>query len=352
MDSRQRILTALDHREADRVAIDDSPWQSTVARWHREGLPEGVSPAEHFGYEMVPISCNMTPRFPVETLEETDEYVIERTATGAINKNFRDFSTTPGLVDRPIKSREDWPPIRDRLCPDETRGNWDGLRRQVERARRQGKFIVFRSAYGYDGLQAYMRSDQLLMAMATDPDWVREMVMTLANLTVEMVKMAIERGIEFDGFWSFNDMGYRNGLLFSPHTYRLTQREADAMVFSFAHEHGKPVFLHSCGNVAELIPDLIEMGLDCLQPLEVKAGMDLIELKKRYGDRLAFMGGIDVRAMAAEDPAVIEEEIASKLEVAKAGGGYIYHSDHSVPKNVSFEQYRRVIELVLKYGRY
>jgi len=76
------------------------------------------------------------------------------------------------------------------------------------------------------------------------------------------------------------------------------------------------------------------------------------ELKKEYGDKLSFMGGIDVRAMADPDPNVIEEEIRSKFEVAKKGGGYIYHSDHSIPKNVSFKQYQRVIELVKKYGKY
>jgi len=84
----------------------------------------------------------------------------------------------------------------------------------------------------------------------------------------------------------------------------------------------------------------------------VKAGMDLVALKKQYGDRFSFMGGIDVRAMADPDPAVIEAEIAAKIPVAKEGGGYIYHSDHSVPSNVSFAQYQRVMALVREYGTY
>jgi uroporphyrinogen decarboxylase len=104
--------------------------------------------------------------------------------------------------------------------------------------------------------------------------------------------------------------------------------------------------------VRKLIPQFIEAGYDCLQPLEVKAGMDLVQLKQDYGDRLAFMGGIDVRAMAHPDPAVIEREIRTKIPVAKQGGGYIYHSDHSVPDNVSFAQYQRVIELVHRYGTF
>lgn len=113
-----------------------------------------------------------------------------------------------------------------------------------------------------------------------------------------------------------------------------------------------PIILHSCGNVKGLIPYIIKAGFDCLHPLEVKAGMDIIELKMQYGTELAFMGGIDVRLMADPDPRRIEEEISKKFAVAKKGGGYIYYSDHSIPNNVSFDQYKRVIELVNKYGKY
>lgn len=80
--------------------------------------------------------------------------------------------------------------------------------------------------------------------------------------------------------------------------------------------------------------------------------MNLVELKKRYGDKLCFMGGIDVRLMALDNPAPLEEEIKLKISLAKQGGGYIYHSDHSIPKNVSFANYKRVIGLVKKYGAY
>jgi uroporphyrinogen decarboxylase len=111
--------------------------------------------------------------------------------------------------------------------------------------------------------------------------------------------------------------------------------------------------MHSCGSVTRLIPRFIEDGLDGLDPLETKASnMDLIELKREFGDQLTLIGGIDVRAMADPDPSVIEEEIRRKITFAKRGGGYIYASDHSVPANVSLDQYRRVMELVHEYGRY
>ena len=352
MDARERVLKALGHEEPDRVPIHDSPWGAAVERWHKEGLPEDVSPGEYFGYEFVSIGADTTPRFPPETLEETEEFILTRGATGAVNRNFKDHSTTPELVERPVKTCQDWEKIKPRLEPAEDRVDWENVKRACEEARRKGQFIIYSGGYGYDILQGYMRSDRLLLSMADDPQLVRDMSLTIAKVVLDMGKLLLERGIDFDAFFSYNDMGYRNGLLFSPHSYDITQREADEMVYSYFHSAGKPVILHSCGCVKELIPTLIEIGLDCLQPLEVKAGMDVRELKREFGDELAFMGGIDVRAMAHPDPAVIEQEIASKFEVAKKGGGYIYHSDHSVPKNVSFEQYCHTMDLVKKHGQY
>ena len=161
-----------------------------------------------------------------------------------------------------------------------------------------------------------------------------------------------EGGFEFDGVWLACDLGYSKGLLFSPRHFDEQLRPTLRRLFDHFRGDGMPVILHSCGCVRDLIPYFIEDGLACLQPLEVKAGMDLIELKKEFGAEISFMGGIDVRAMADPDPSVIEKEIETKILFAKKGGGYVYHSDHSIPTNVSLEQYRRVLELVKKYGAY
>ena len=189
--------------------------------------------------------------------------------------------------------------------------------------------------------------------MIEDPDWFRDMVETTTELVLRVAKLIIEdAGYTFDVAFLFNDMAYRNGPLFSPKLYRDLIMPFDRALCDYFHSKGMPVIYHTDGDVRLLIPYLIEAGIDCLQPLEAKANMDVRELKKQYGDRLAFMGNIDVRKMAHPDPKVIEEEIRSKFEVAKVGGGYIYHSDHSVPPTVSFEQYCRVMELVRKYGEY
>ncbi len=378
MTSRERFLMALDHKEPDRVPIHDSPWWSAILRWRSEGLPADVNPAEYFDLGMVRFSPDLSPQFPVETVEETDEYIMQTTPYGGLRRNHKNYSTTPEVVDYPVKTRDDWEGIKERLKPDRDRVDWEGewlwrsaaddrgsdsilqtgradqrlglsgLRRAIE----QGRFTVYTVGFGYDLAQAYVRSEQLLMLIATDPDWVRDIYDASARLAIAMYEVMTEGGFEFDGVYLGCDLGYRNGLLFSPHHYDEQLRPTFRELVRYFKGQGLPTILHSCGCVKELIPRFIEDGLTCLQPLEVKAGMDLLQLKEDFGDRLALMGGIDVRAMADPDPRVIEREISTKLPIAKKGGGYIYHSDHSVPHSVSFENFTRALELAKQYGEY
>ena len=188
--------------------------------------------------------------------------------------------------------------------------------------------------------------------MADDPDWVKDMLLTRARLDLRMAEEMLGQGFDFDAVWTWDDLGFKQRSFFSKDMYRELVLPAHKLTCDFFKARGKFTILHSCGYIMELAPLIIETGFDCLQPLEVKAGNDLLELKRRHGDRLAFMGGIDVRAMADPDPAAIEREIAGKLPAVKRGGGYIYHSDHSIPDNISFRQYGRVRELVAQYGSY
>jgi uroporphyrinogen decarboxylase len=351
--SRERVRMALDHKEPDRVPIQDSIWGATVDRWHDQGLPHHIPVEEYFGFEMVNIGADCTPRFPSKVLERDEEFIVETTPYGGIRKNHRDRSTTPELIDYPIKDKADWyERVRPRLEPSMTRVDWVTARARLERERSEGRFICYSAVSGYDVCQNYIRTDELLLAMITEPEMFKDMVETHATLSIEQAKMMLAEGFEFDGAFLYNDMGYRNGPLFSPDMYRRLIMPSDQRLTEFFHSHGMPVLLHSCGNVKALIPDLIAAGIDCLQPLEVKAGMDVVELKEKHGAELAFMGGIDQRLMSDPNRALIAEEIARKIEVAKQGGGYIYHSDHSVPVDVTFQQYQEVMELVREHAGY
>jgi len=191
-----------------------------------------------------------------------------------------------------------------------------------------------------------------LYALADDPEWVCDMFQTLTCLCLAGAEEMLSAGFDFDGAFFCNDMGHRSGTLFSPRQYDELFLPQDRQLCGFFQSHDMPVTLHSCGQVKRFVPKIIEGGYACLNPLEVKAGMDLVELKKTYGRDLAFMGGIDVRKLSDPDPRAIEEEIATKVPLAMQDGGYIYALDGPVTPNVSLERYLHSLDMVHRYGRY
>src|SRR5690606_29033861 len=99
-----------------------------------------------------------------------------------------------------------------------------------------------------------------------------------------------------------------------------------------------------CGDINPFIPELVEIGLDALNPLEVKAGMDPVEIKKKYGKDLTLHGGIN--AMLWDDAEAILAEIKRVIPVLKESGGYIFASDHSIPNSVSLENFKLIVDLI------
>ncbi len=122
-------------------------------------------------------------------------------------------------------------------------------------------------------------------------------------------------------------------------------------LIDLCHAHGLVVIYHGCGNATPIYEDMLQIGLDGYNPLEVKSRLDVVELKKKYGGRLSFVGNIDVRILEEGDPMAIKKEILYKLQAAE-GGGWICQSDHSVSSDVEPQSYELLVEVIKEYGNY
>lgn len=352
MTSRERFQCVYDRKEPDRIPMHDSPWGPTIARWRREGLPKGIDFSTFFGFDRISrISCDNSPRYPTRLVEETDEYVIRTTPWGTTLKNWKHAASVPEFVEFTIKDRKTWAEAKARMTPTKDRINWKHLKQNYPKWREQGVWIMAGAWFGYDVFASWhVGTERMLMAMVIDPEWCADMFNHALSVNLALLDMIWDAGYTFDCLRYPDYLGYRNGIFFDLDTYREVVKPAHKRSCDWAHQHGIKVMLHSCGNIMELIPDLIDAGFDALNPLETKAGMDVIEIKKQYGAELILEGGIDVRKMTQSDQ--IEEEVRTKITAAKAGSGYIYHSDHSVPDSISFADYCRVVALVKYYGKY
>jgi uroporphyrinogen decarboxylase len=173
---------------------------------------------------------------------------------------------------------------------------------------------------------------------------------TQLTCSLQLLDMIWDEGYTFDALSWPDDMGYRNGLFFSLDMYRHILKPVQKRAIEWAHAKGIYAHLHSCGNINQLLPELVDIGLDALNPLEVKAGMEPVGIKKAYGDKLVLHGGLN--AMLWTDIAKIESEMRRLMPVLKKNGGYIFQEDHSIPDSVSFKDYKRIVELGKELGAY
>ncbi len=352
MDSRERVWTVLNGGVPDRVPLDDSYWATTIERWQREGLPADISPSRALGTDEIAFfSGDYTMRFPEHEVERTPLSRTYWDADGALRRDLHtDEGWTSQWLDFIIKTPEDWERERHRLAFTPERLS-EGLRGAYAQARREGRFVCYGAHAAFHPTWTRIGMENELMLMLEQPAWIHDMMATHAQLVIDLFEGMRALGLEFDGARLADDLGYQSAPLISPRLYReLVLPHHKRMCDHFA-EAGIKTMLHSDGNIAPLIPGFIDAGFAGLHPLEAKAGLDVRELKAQFGDRLVFYGNIDARALAGTREE-IEAEIVSKITVAKEGGGYIYHSDHSVPNNVSLENYRFALDLVRRVGRY
>jgi len=352
MTTHQRMTRMIAHQEADRVPITDSPWGPTLERWRREGLPAGVDWARHFDLDrFAGIGADNSPRFPRRTIEETEDWVVTYTNWGATIKNWKKHGGVPEFIDFEVKDRDTWAKAKARMTPDRDRVNWEHLKNNYAQWRQDGAWVWANFWFGFDITHSwFIGTDRVLMAMVEEPDWISEMLNHELDVQLQLFEMVWDAGYHFDGISWPDDMGYKGKQFFSLDMYREMIRPVHKRAADWAHQKGAKVFLHSCGDVRPFIPDLIEIGIDILNPLEVKAGMDPIWLKKTYGDKLAFQGGLNAALFWEMDK--LEAQMQQVVPVLKQNGGYILSSDHSVPDSVSFQQFTRFIELAKQLSTY
>lgn len=355
----ERVKNVLDRQPVDELPYHESIWGETWKRWTEEGhVQEHEDAGTHFGFSIRGggwLNSVANLDFETEVLEETEETILSKNGNYASLRNHKQHSSTPEHVDFEVKDRENWEKlIKPHLLGlDERRINFENYRNEKQRAAEQQQFFCWNGVAPFEQMHPVCGHEYMCMGMALDPDWVKDMVMTFANLTIRHLEVLFEREGTPDGCFFFEDMGFKQRPFMSPDMYNEIMFPGHQKLFDFAHSHGCKVIVHSCGFVQPLVPGLIEAGMDCLQAMEVKAGMDLPTLAKEFGDRIAFFGGIDVRDLISNDKDRLKAEMDKKIiPLMELGGGYIVHSDHSIPPEVDYETLCWFFEEGKRYADY
>jgi uroporphyrinogen decarboxylase len=341
-----------DHCEADRVPITDSPWAGTLGRWKNEGMPADADWRDFFQVDKIEtIYADISPQYEKKIIEETEDYVIATTEWGITLKNFKVPDSTPEFLDYRVNTQEKWEEAKRRMVVSKDRINLERLKKVFPQWQADGRWIEGVFWFGFDVLHSWMAgTETVLIAMLENPEWFSDMVNTFLDRAIAHYDMIWDEGFHFDAIFWYDDMGYKNRPFFSNDLYAQLLQPVHKRAIDWAHNHGIKAHLHSCGYMMGRIPQLMEIGLDALNPIEIKAGNDVKAIKKNYGDNLLLHGGAD--ALLLDKQEKILPYIEETLPILKEKGGYIFSSDHSIPNTVSLESYRSIVEAVKKFGAY
>jgi len=348
---RERILRTYRRQEVDRIPMLDTAWAGTKKRWIKEGMPENVSWEDFFGLDHVIRICpDNSPRFPNRVLEETDRYKIITTKWGTTQRVFRELDSTPENLNYRYDSSEKWEEAKQAmLTPCDDRIPWAYLKENYPKWKAEGRFLQLIVWFGFDVAHSHMiGTENFLMGMMEEPEWATDVFDTYLSSSLSLCQQILDAGYEFDGIYWYDDMGYKGSPFFSPQTYRELLQPFHKKVVDWAHERGMVAELHSCGFIEPLLPSILETGVDMLNPLEIKAGMDPKKLKSLYGDKLAFHGGIN--AQLWDDIERVKAEMERIIPIMKEGGGYVFASDHSIPNSVSLHNMKEIADLAHRLG--
>jgi len=372
MKSRERFHAAVNHEEPDRVPMD---------YWTTPQAYENLR--DHLG-----ITAPETQEWGIMASWKTSEELLKR-----LNVDFRRVYMNPasgfkpqtlpdGSVETEFKcgmkliggyyevTYYPWAEFTEVeqveefewIDPDDP-SRMDGVRDWAKHLHEETDFGVISMVGGpwgvFEIVAHYMRGfDKFLIDLLRRPDLAEAMMDKSMELAIEMNRVLLDEVGEYlDIVQVGDDLGHQDGLLINPRIYRSLVKHRHKKVYSDIHRRAPHVKIlyHSCGAVEQMIPDLIDVDVDILNPIQPLAkGMDSAELKRKYGDRLTFHGGIDLQhAMSAKG--TLEEvraEVDTRINALAPGGGYILAPAHNIQPESTPEKILELYDYATKRGLY
>ena len=376
---KERFLDICHFKRPGDLLPFDSFWPETLEEWVKQGAPkEIIGPRflyDYFqfdhGHSLTQVKSGigaamayqpsglgygitrwqrtpLVPSYEPRIILEDERTVTFTNGDSQTLRVFKDNLTRmPIYLDWPVKDRVTWNELKKRLDPN-TPARWPSdWNAYVQEINKLGEDIPISLEVGgfYGYLREWIGSERILYMFYDDPGLIEDMMEQILYLETEVIKRTLKDiKVQEATFWE--DMCYKSGSLISPAMVRKFMMPRYKKITDLLHSNGVDViFLDSDGNVEQLVPLWLEVGINYIWPFEVAAGNDAVALRKKYGKDVIIGGTIDKRALIKGKEA-IREEVMSKVPFLLEQGGYFPSVDHLVPPDVTFENYCYYINLM------
>jgi uroporphyrinogen decarboxylase len=368
MTDRERFLATMHHQPAGRGMICDFGfWPETIVEWHKQGLPGWVTydrydsthTDRYFGMDSYTgggrsLNIGLCPDFGWTLIEDKVDHEIVRQHDGVTVLRKKFMGSIPEhqghlLVDR-ASWNEHYKWRLDPKHPDRHPRDWTEFEHHFKTTPAKPSVAWAGSLYGW--LRDWMGVEAISYLVYDEPELFEEMVVTLAELTLNALEQAFAHGARYDAASMWEDMCFNTGPLLSPPLFRQFLVPQYRRITSLLAKHGVDIVWLDCdGKIDELLEMWLDAGVNTMFPIEVGTWKaDVISYRRRYGSRLKIIGGFD-KHILADSFSAIEREV-DRLAPLVEEGGFIPTPDHRVPPDVPLRNYQHYIRTARKvWGR-
>ncbi len=293
------------------------------------------------GYILFPKLCDKT--------SFTDEYgrIFD------LRKNSSDGMDIAYYRDGAFKDIEEFEKFSDLKVETNRRERYFKIMKKAEKES-QGKTAIIPAIWGLFEATWQVFGFSRFSKLLTKPRSIKKVFDIHGRFLVDCVKSFINWG-ETDTLMIMDDYGYKSGLLMSPKNFRTYIFPWLEESCNIAHEKDVKVILHSCGDISQLLDDLVKVGIDAIHPIEpttANVEYNIFKLLEKFRDKLCLIGNVSPQDLAVSDQKYIEEYTENLIKHLAPGGGYILSSGHSINPAVKLENYLVMLSTLKKYGKY
>jgi hypothetical protein len=318
--------------------------------WIIQGATQQEIDMIAFDWDYVPfIDCGANAFFlgkvtDPRIIEETHEYIIGIDSLGRKTKLCKGTSTLSLPLDWPVKDFQSWQKIKPLFSYSDARIDQKNILHAKKRQQEDG-YVVTANIFGaFDTLRMLMGDENACIIYYTHPDLARDILSTITDMTLKVFEQALEE-IHVDQLMVHEDMAGKSGPMVGPKQIEEFYTPYYSKVWDLFSSHGTKIFqMDSDGNMDPIIDVLMRCGINSLYPFEPAAGMDIVKTRKKYGNTMMMLGGIDKHVLR-ETKEDIRRELEYKMQPLMRQGGMIFGLDHRIPNGTPLENYRYYVDL-------
>ncbi|MFW6308548.1 MAG: uroporphyrinogen decarboxylase family protein, partial [bacterium] len=275
-------------------------------------------------------------------LQENEEYIIKRDYLGRKTKLFKKKASISLPLDYPVQTHEDWEEIKHFFTFQPARIDWDAVKKAKQR-QKKGTLVLAGIPGGFDFPRQLMGEEELCVAYYQKPDLIKDMMATISQ-TAFLVLEKISQELTIDNLRVHEDMAGKSGPLIGPKIFKEFIKPYYRKIWDMLADRGTQLFsLDSDGDVASIMDSFLASGVNIVYPMEPAAGMDIVKLRQKYGQQVAFKGGIDKHVLR-KTKKDIDRELEYKMQPMMQKGGLVFALDHRIPNGTPLKNYRYYVK--------